>query len=340
MPAAEPTIAMGYAEALLNFAASRGANRIALLATAGIAGADLRDRDARLPLPRFFRLLEAAKASSGDPALALRFGSEADLAEVSVVGLIGRSAESVTEAVALLNRYGRLILDVDYEGAERFQLVEDEDGQWVVDTRKNPAEWPELNECMLARLASVGRQLFPDVDYVEALHFAHPAPAYADRYEQILGAAVAFGDEFNRMRFDPAALRRRIAVQQPRYAFEILAAHAEALLERLGDGATVRSQVEEVLTAALPQGRCGLEQVAQRLGLSRRTLHRRLQAEGPTFEQVLDELRRKLAGEQLAAGASVKRTAHLLGFSDASALSRAFKRWTGSSPTAGRRSIG
>ena len=336
MPA-EPTVAAGYADELLKFAVSRGADRLALLDAAGMAPDQMADPDERLPLAAFIDLVHAARAATGDPALALRFGCESDTAEASIAGLIGRSAGTVAEAIALLNRYGRLIVDVEHGGPERFQIVEDRTGHWLVDRRKHPASLPELSECTFGRLVAVGRQFFPDADYVKAVHFAHKTPSYADLYEQILRAPVAFGSDVDKIRLDPVALERPVAVRQPRYALSILAEHAEALLARLDAGADVRRQVEEVLSRTLPEGRCNQDDVAQRLGLSRRTLHRRLKAEGTTFEQVLDELRGKLASDHLAAGHSVKRVAHLLGFSDAAAFSRAFKRWTGVSPTERRR---
>ena len=73
--------------------------------------------------------------------------------------------------------------------------------------------------------------------------------------------------------------------------------------------------------------------ISGRLGLSRQTLFRKLKAEGVTFEQVLDQLRHKLALQYLSGKkVSVNETAYLVGFSDPAAFSRAFKRWTGSSP--------
>jgi AraC-like DNA-binding protein len=76
-----------------------------------------------------------------------------------------------------------------------------------------------------------------------------------------------------------------------------------------------------------------MEMIAGKLGLSRQTLFRKLKVEGVTYEQVLDELRHKLALNYLCANkASVKETAGLVGYSDPAAFSRAFKRWTGSSP--------
>jgi AraC-like DNA-binding protein len=76
-----------------------------------------------------------------------------------------------------------------------------------------------------------------------------------------------------------------------------------------------------------------VETIAARLGISRQTLFRKLKAEGATYEKVLDELRHQLAVDYLSGKkVSVKQTAYLVGFSDAAAFSRAFKRWTGTGP--------
>jgi AraC-like DNA-binding protein len=76
-----------------------------------------------------------------------------------------------------------------------------------------------------------------------------------------------------------------------------------------------------------------MDKIASKLGLSRQTLLRKLKTEGVTFEKVLDELRQKLALHYLSGRkVSVNETAYLVGFSDPTAFSRAFKRWTGSSP--------
>lgn len=97
-------------------------------------------------------------------------------------------------------------------------------------------------------------------------------------------------------------------------------------------------EVERHLEPLLASGPLGIDSVARELGYSRQTLYRRLKAEGVTYEEVLDGLRRRLALRLLREeGLSVKETAWRLGFSDPAAFSRAFKRWTGSSPTTGRR---
>ena len=94
-----------------------------------------------------------------------------------------------------------------------------------------------------------------------------------------------------------------------------------------------RSEVERRLEPLLASGEVGIERLARDLGYSRQTLYRRLKAEGITYEQLLDGLRRRLGLRFMREGLSVKDAAYRLGFSDPAAFSRAFKRWTGSSPS-------
>ncbi len=107
---------------------------------------------------------------------------------------------------------------------------------------------------------------------------------------------------------------------------------------RAAGGGRFRREVEAHLEPRLASGPIGIESVARELGYSRQTLYRRLKAEGVTFEEVLDGLRRRLALRLLREqGLSVKEAAWRLGFSDPAAFSRAFKRWTGAAPKAPRR---
>ena len=94
-----------------------------------------------------------------------------------------------------------------------------------------------------------------------------------------------------------------------------------------------RAEVERRLEPLLASGGVGIERVARDLGYSRQTLYRRLKAEGTTYERLLDGVRRRLALRFMSEGLSVKAAAYRLGFSDPAAFSRAFKRWTGSSPS-------
>ncbi|MDP8993590.1 MAG: helix-turn-helix transcriptional regulator [Pseudomonadota bacterium] len=98
-------------------------------------------------------------------------------------------------------------------------------------------------------------------------------------------------------------------------------------------GGVFAREVERRIESSLEQGPVRVDRLARELGLSRQTLYRRLKTEGATFEQLLDRVRRRVAQRLLREeGLSVKEVAYRLGFSDPAAFSRAFKRWTGTSP--------
>jgi len=105
-------------------------------------------------------------------------------------------------------------------------------------------------------------------------------------------------------------------------------------IQREADRKSSRSEVERTLEALLPTGEIGMDRIAREVGCSRQTLYRRLKEEGTTFERVLDSLRRRMALRFIDRdGLGVKQTAYMLGFSEPASFSRAFKRWTGRSPS-------
>lgn len=327
---AEPSVSAGFASGLLRLAESKGAGRMALLERAGIAPKLLDDPDNRVPFARYVALMRAAKDLSGDPALALHYG-EINISEVSIVGLIGQASETTAEAFVQLNRYVRLVVDVDVGALERFQMRNERGGIWIVDTRHNPNDFPELTESAFAQIVTRGRRF--DGDYRPiAVHVTHADPGYGAEYERVLGAPITFGSAWNAFHIDPAFMAHRVALL-PRYAFGVLSQHADALLRNLEGTATTRGRVESLLMPILHKGDAGMDAIAAKLGLSRQTLFRKLKAEGTSFAKVLDELRQRLALDYLGARkVSVNETAYLVGFSDPAA----FSRWTGKSPRAMR----
>lgn len=332
---AEPTVGAGFARGLFDFAVRKGADRQALAAESGIDPAALTDQDARVPFRQYVALMRAARRLAGDPALALHYGEQVDIASISIVGLIGLAAENMLDAFAQLNRYVRLIVEVDTGGADRFELRTIDGALWMIDTRRNPNDFPELTESAFAQLISGPRRLYPD-DFVREAHFTHADPGYRAEYDRVFGAPITFDSHWNAIRLSPTLVEHKVG-RFPRYVFGALSEKADRLLADLERDRTVRAQVEGAILPVIHTGRVGMDAVAAKLGLSRQTLFRKLKAEGTTFEKVLDDLRRRLATDYLASRkVSVNETAYLVGFSDPAAFSRAFKRWTGMSPKAAR----
>lgn len=328
------TVAAGPVRGLLGFAVAKGADRRALLGACGVARADLEDQDARIPFAKYMALMRAAKAQTGDPALALHFGEAVEMADMSIVGLLGMSCETVAEGMTQINRYGQLIVDLGL--AERFRHVHEDDLFWMIDTRPEPEVFPELTESSFARMAR-GLRVFAGATYLKAVHFTYPPPTYRAAYDEVFGVPLTFGSARNALVVEGSIAARRVALQ-PRYVFGILCERADMLLQKLESSKTVRGRVEGLLLPVLHTGETGIDTIAAKMAMSRWTLSRRLKDEGVTFERVLDELRQRMALDYLAARkVSVNEAAYLCGFSEAAAFSRAFKRWTGRSPSDVRR---
>ncbi len=328
------TVGAGLPRGLVKLAVEKGADADELARAAGIALADLDDQDNRIAMDRYIALMRAAKEMTGDPALALHYGESVDLSDLSITGLIMNASATMGEAFVQMNRFGRLAIEVEGVGAggQRFHHVGDSRGVWLVDTRANPNDFPELTEVTFARMCCHPRRFLSEPHVLE-VHVTHAAPSYRDEYERIFQCPVVFDAPWNAIRLHPGITAMKVALQ-PRYVFGVLSERAEQLLKDLESTKTTRGKVESQLMLILHKGEASMDTVAASLGVSRQTLFRRLKAEGVTFEKVLDDLRHRLALHYLAGRkASVNETAYLVGFSDPAAFSRAFKRWTGKSPS-------
>jgi AraC-like DNA-binding protein len=330
----EPTVSAGLARGFLDFAAAYGAEESALSGAAGIDLSRLDDPDNRVPFAAYVKLVRAGKELTGQPGLPLLFAEAIDLSEYSVVGLLSNASETMMDAAMQLNRYGQLVVEVDTGDGPRFTYEARDDGMWMIDQRRNPNDFYELTESTITRLITGPRRFLPRPHVLE-VHVTHAEPAHRAVYDAIWRCPIEFNAPWNAMRMDPTITTHRVRLE-PQYVFGVLSRHAEQLLKDLESSKTTRGRVEVLLMPILHTGDIGMDAIAAKMGQSRQTLYRNLKDEGVTFEQVLDDLRHRLALHYLEGKrVSVNETAYLVGFSDPSAFSRAFKRWTGHSP--GRR---
>lgn len=325
------TVAVGNARGAVNFAVRQGADRATLLSAADVEEGMLANFDARLSLAAFRRLLESGSKLTGDPAFALHYAETVDMSEISVLGLITHASPTMIDAFAQINRYTRLVADVASSAPSRFTLERDDKGLWCVDHRSDPDAFIELTEISFARMAC-GTREFGDSPFILEVHVTHPAPIYAEEYEKIFRAPVKFAASRNAMRLDERWLTYRVA-KQPGFAFGILSAHADRLMQDLQHGDDLAQRIEAAIMARLHTGTTEIAAIADEMGMSRQTIFRRLKAENTSYEKLLDNLRRRLALMYLQdRKISINETAYLLGYSAPSAFTRAFRRWTGVSP--------
>ena len=340
-----PTVCAGYPKALLDFAVSRGADRLTLIARSHIHPDELLNQDNRIPVANYLAMLKAGIELCNEPALSLLFGEAVRLPDISIVGLMGQLAENSEDGRRQISRYGRLALDEeDGDASDPMEIVREGRDVWVRSTSRIYAENPLLTESAFARtVCSVRASLasmpeFARRPFPKAIRFTHKEPSYRAECDRIFGVTLFFESAMNAILIDEAFMQMKLPRPNP-YLSELLRAHAEGLLENLERSKSIRGRVESLLIPLLHTGEANMDMIAGKLALSRQTLFRKLRAEGVTFEKVLDELRHKLALHYLnGEKGSVHETAYLVGFSDPAAFSRAFKRWTGSSPRTTRNS--
>lgn len=335
----QPMMAAGFVAALLDYAIARGADRSSLLAACELQDNDLEDQDNRVPVASYQALIAAGIAATGDTALLLRHTLDSKLETMSVVGQIVHSSASLAHSIEQLNRYLRLMAEVDLPGGrDRFELRESGDEVWIVDHAVFDGTAHIALEASFARFISEFRRSFPDRTFELAMEVTYPPPPHADEYPDLFRIPVTFEATRNALRIDPVWVSAETEFEPGNaYAFGVFTRHADALLEDLGRQDTIRARIEERILPDLHRGALSMDEVARDLGMSRQTLYRRLKEEGATFAEIHDDLRRRMAVDYLKTRkVSVNETAYLLGFSEASSFVRAFKRWTGKSPTAYR----
>ena len=323
----------GGAAGVLAAVVARGGSPERVLAAAGLAADDLADLDRMLDVARIVALFDAAARESGDDCFGLHLGEHYDFAAMGALTYAVLNAPTVETALRNFERYGRTHVTggagivVERDGAEA-RLAYDV-GSADREICRQHAEGAALVGVKLLR-----RLVGPDWRPRHVL-FGHARPRDTGEHARLLGAPLRFGAPVMAAVTFPAADLERPVPGADRGLLPIVERHLDELL---ASGAASDDWVDGVrgaIVASVCDGPPGIAAIAKRLGLSVRTLQRRLGEEGVVFKTLVDEIRRDLALRYLASGKSdLTEIAFLLGYSELSAFDRAFRRWTGSTPRA------
>lgn len=323
-----PTCSIRWLDPLVHTLRRLGVDVEAVLATQGLGMEQLADSDLRVPTARASGVWRAAYDAAGEPAFGIRVVDDLETEPFSLGIYLAASSETARQAYERGIRYARIA-----HGGLRFELRID-GGRSICRTGfvgDDPiSSETEYALGMMVRLAPF---VAGGTTGEREVWFRHEVTdVYAREASAVFGCTVRFGAPCDAIVGNAKGLDHPLPRADSALC-QLLEEHAAELLARVPRPLGFADRVRECLASELPCGCFGAEHVAATLGISPRTLRRRLQDAGLSYQQVLDEVRLGLARRALGQeGLTVNEVAFLLGFSDASAFHKAFRRWTGSGP--------
>jgi AraC-like DNA-binding protein len=288
-------------------------------------------REVLLPLDAFLAFSGAAEAVIAQTHVGLLLAQGMPRGAYGILEYSARSAPSVREAVLRMCRYSTLLNDLtvfsltEHGGVGRF-------------TMRVPGE-PRVNgkvggECVIAMLVRMARELSGAAWNPRKVWFAHGAPEDLTHLKAFFAADVfEFDRGENGFELEKRFLDAAVVSADPAL-LQILDEQLEQVLEHRPRPTDLVGEVSDHIRASFRSGEMGIDPVARRMALSARTLQRRLAEQRTSFNAVVDSVRSELARDYLTHSAMVLgEIAYVLGYSELSTFLRAFKRWTGMTPT-------
>jgi AraC-like DNA-binding protein len=307
-----------------------GKDPAAIIAKAGARPEQVYDDTIRLEVPKQIKILEFVSKELQDEILGFNLARSFDLREVGLVYYVIASSDQFSDSLLNAKRYCAIMND-----GVRIQVRQDDQSvaialEYVGIERQSDRHQIEF---WLVTMVRICRQVTDTRLALRHLRVRHQRDETPAEFKSFFGCDVDFGADTDEMVL-PASVKSLPIVSRDNYLNDLLRQYAEtALTHRPKDQSPVRSAVEDILPQLLPHARASAPNVAKHLGVSTRTLARKLREEGAGYAAILDETRAALAKNYLAErDLPVSEIAWLLGYHEVSSFTHAFKRLTGMTP--------
>ena len=313
---------------LLEYLENEGFELRSILNRVGIPASALEDTKTRFPKQRLEALWQVASEVTADPAIALRVSTMVKTNTLGVIGYLASVSESGRDAFELVKGLTPLLW-------EDFHCDLENDGEVAFircSTGSDPQASRFTSEYAIGLTVTMSRVFGASrADPIEA-RFSYPAPAYADDYEQVLRLPIRFDAGEDGVLL-PISMMDSLNPSADAALRLVLERFAADQLARIPTSAPFAQRVRAFVRSTLPQGGLSSDAVAAQFAMSNRSLRRRLNEEATSYQEILDEVRAELARHYLTKEKQgIDEVAFLLGFSDPSAFTKAFRRWTGQTP--------
>ena len=289
--------------------------------------------DEKIPVEEYYQAWHDAARLTGEPLIGLAAGAHMHPGNLGALGYSMMNCATTGDSLRLFFRYEHL-------GNRSIESHLDVDGDDVIATLHTPFYSPEVVAPMIEMVAtSYGRMFHQLTNFAyldkynyRSAHFMHKPRGPVEIYEKLLRCPVYFEQDEYRFVFDTGVMHEKVHQADPAVLGALINTISDAVSYKQSDSFSDR--VKQHIKQNMPQGLPDAEEVAEALGMSISTLKRRLKAEDMTFRELSQELRVSLAKDLLQANVmSIYEISFMLGFSSSTAFSRAFKTWTGQSPS-------
>jgi AraC-like DNA-binding protein len=304
-----------------------------LLKTAGLTLQQIDNPALRLKVKSQIAFLDLVAAGLSDELLGFHLAQNFDLRKIGMLYYVMASSGTLGDALQRAARYSRITnegIQLKYRTNKEITVT----FAYIDVARHQDRHQIEFFMISLIRLVRQlsGRNLFPN-----RIAFMHHRNCFHSTFKTFFGCDVAFGGGMDEIVF-PSHIQLMPLASADTFLHELLIAQCEqTFMDRLRP-AVLRTSVENEIAPLLPHGNAQASEIARKLGMSQRTLARRLASEGLTFTAIVDGLRSDLAKHYLReADLPVTTIAWLLGYQEVSAFTHAFKRWTGKTPRQARK---
>ena len=327
-------ISLSATTGLLEAIERAGANPDHVIRAVGLSPATLSKPDGFIPCAQFARLLDEAAHATGDACFGLHFGERFNPKDVGPLAYVMMNSPTIEAGFQNAGRY----LSVHNQAATVSFGVE---GRFayarhvLVDPAMGDAR--QHNEYSMAVALNMVRLMAGSSWGPLEAHFAHPDPGQQTEQARVFGAPVSFGRTSNAFVIEREFLDRQVPAADQRL-YPILRRYLDEVLTEVPREDDLLASVRRAVAESMRQGDPSLTTVGKRIAMGPRTLQRRLKDQGVEFKALVDDTRRLFALTYLRNPAhTLAEVAYMLGYSEVSAFNRAFRRWTGSTPSDHRR---
>lgn len=324
---AAPSVITSWTRVIIDALDALGLDPVPVLLDGGFSLEAFRDPNARMPAVATARLWRRASIQANDPAFGLFASGFVRPTTFHALGYAVFASTTLRDAMHRLLRYSHLVsdaADLEFETAKSAARL-----KFVIRAGEVPSL--EALDAVMSLIVRTCRTLVDRSFSLLRVEQRRPRPTDVGPYERFFRCPMHFDAQVDALTFDASALDERLFTANPE-----LARHNDDLVRRyLADmrEGTVVDRVRRTLAEHLADDASPVK-IAGLLGMSSRSLQRRLQEHGTCYAEVLRETRRELAASYLREQqCSITEIAFLLGFEDASAFARAFRSWTGVSPS-------